>query len=383
MLRLDSSERAWLEKLAHSWGVKLIFREYLGADMFARVTITSDGEAWVEMLQSFDPEDYYRRWGNRDISPGELFRFLLLHEIAHLKLGHDRESIPKDIRTKEDWQKLILEREAKADQWAKRRLRDPWPREDEKGVYLIGCSGWSYESWKDVYYPSSLKQSEWLSYYAKDFPTVEINMSFYRLPFENIVRSWARKVPPCFRFAAKGSRRITHYQRLKDCEGEIRTFFERFALLPQLSCVLWQLPPSIYFDPELLEGFCYALPAHLRQAIEFRHVSWWEKVDETAKILSKYKIAFVGVSRKGFPDQVPVTAEFSYIRFHGLGKNPYQWDYSAEELKPWARRMGELLKKGIDVYAYFNNDFGALAIKNSKVLLNMLNQSSRERRSAF
>jgi len=128
MLRLDSSERAWLEELAHSWRVGLIFREYLGADMFARVTITSDGEAWVEMLQSFDPEDYYRRWGNRDIAPAELFRFLLLHEIAHLKLGHDRESVPKDIRTKEDWQKLILEREAKADQWAKRRLRDPWPQ---------------------------------------------------------------------------------------------------------------------------------------------------------------------------------------------------------------------------------------------------------------
>jgi len=377
MLRLDSSERAWLEELARSWGVKLIFREYLGADMFARVTITSEGEAWVEMLQSFEPEDYYSRWGNRDVAAGELFRFLLLHEIAHVKLEHEKKGIPCDVRTREDWQKLIREREAEADLWAKTHLRDPWPGGHEKrGRYLIGCSGWSYESWKEIYYPESLKQGEWLSYYAREFPTVEINMSFYRLPFENMIRSWARKVPPRFYFAAKGSRRITHYQRLKDCEDEIKTFFDRFALLPQLSCVLWQLPPSIHFDPELLEGFCYALPAHLRQAIEFRHVSWWEKVGETAHILSKYKIAFVGVSRKGFPDQVPVTAEFSYIRFHGLGKNPYKWDYSSEELKPWAHHISELLEKGVDVYAYFNNDFDALAVKNAKMLLNMLNQSS-------
>ncbi|KRT36434.1 LplA protein [Acetomicrobium hydrogeniformans] len=127
-ITVHEEERTWLEALAQSWGVKLVFREYLGADMFARVSITSDGEAWVEMLQSFDPEDYYSRWGNRDIAPGELFRFLLLHEIAHLKLGHDRESIPKYVRTKEDWQRIIREREARADQWAKRRLRDPLPK---------------------------------------------------------------------------------------------------------------------------------------------------------------------------------------------------------------------------------------------------------------
>lgn len=372
-ITVHEEERTWLEALAQSWGVKLVFREYLGADMFARVTIASDGEAWVEMLQSFEPEDYYSRWGNRDIAPRELFKFLLLHEIAHMKLEHEKERIPCYVRTKEDWQRLIREREAKADRWAKWHFREPWPRQNDRGNCLIGCSGWSYELWKGTYYPESFKQGEWLSYYARDFSTVEINMSFYRLPFENMIRSWAKKVPPRFRFAAKGSRRITHYQRLKDCEDEIKTFFDRFALLPQLSCVLWQLPPSIHFDPGLLEGFCHILPAHLRQAIEFRHVSWWEKVDETVEILSKYKIAFVGVSRKGFPSQAPLTAEFSYIRFHGLGKNPYQWDYSDEELKPWAQHISELLEKGLDVYAYFNNDFEALAVKNARRLKEIIN----------
>ena len=372
VLMLNEAEKVWLEELASAWGVKLIFREYLGADMFARITISSEGDAWVEILQSFDPEDYYSQWGNRDIAPPELFRFLLLHEIAHVQLKHEKEKIPNYVRTKEDWQEVIRKREAKADLWAKRRLRDPWPREDEKGKCLIGCSGWSYESWNGSYYPPDLRASERLSYYAKDFPTVEINMSFYRTPFENLLRSWAKKVPPRFYFAAKGSRRITHYRRLKDCREEVRNFFERFALLPQLSCVLWQLPPSLKYDASLLDEFCRLLPSHHRQAIEFRHLSWWDKLNETAEILSKHEIAFVWISRTGFPDGAPVTAEFCYFRFHGLGKNTYLWDYSEEELLPWAQRIKTLLEKGIDVYAYFNNDFEALAVKNAKKLSEMV-----------
>ena len=106
VLMLNEAEKVWLEELASAWGVKLIFREYLGADMFARITISSEGDAWVEILQSFDPEDYYSQWGNRDIAPPELFRFLLLHEIAHVQLKHEKEKIPKHVRTKEDWQEV-------------------------------------------------------------------------------------------------------------------------------------------------------------------------------------------------------------------------------------------------------------------------------------
>ena len=143
-------------------------------------------------------------------------------------------------------------------------------------------------------------------------------------------------------------------------------------MLPQLSCVLWQLPPSLKYDASLLDEFCRLLPSHHRQAIEFRHLSWWDKLDETAEILSKHEIAFVGISRTGFPDGAPVTAEFCYFRFHGLGKNTYLWDYSEEELLPWAQRVKTLLEKGIDVYAYFNNDFEALAVKNAKKLSEMV-----------
>jgi len=376
---LEESERAWLEELAAAWSVGLRFREDLGADMFARITISSDGNAWVEMLQRFDPEDYYRQWGNRDIMPAELFRFLLLHEIAHRELGHEKEGVPRDVRNNDDWKETVKKRESKTDRWAKERLRNPWPREGPRGKCLIGCSGWSYDSWKGTYYPTGLKSREWLPYYARDFPTVEINMSFYRLPSERILRSWAKRVPSRFVFAAKGSRRITHHRHLENCEAEVGRFLERTALLPQLGCILWQLPPSLAFDSALLEDFCSFLPVHRRNAVEFRHPSWWNSLDETAQILSRHRVAFVGVSRRGLPAEAPVTAEFSYFRFHGLGDSPYQWDYSKEELTGWAEHIKNLLERGVDAYTYFNNDADARAVKNARDLAGMIFQGESRR----
>jgi uncharacterized protein YecE (DUF72 family) len=80
------------------------------------------------------------------------------------------------------------------------------------------------------------------------------------------------------------------------------------------------------------------------------------------------------VSRRGLPAEAPVTAEFSYFRFHGLGDNPYQWDYSERDLGPWADRIGALLERDIDVYAYFNNDADARAVQNAKDLAGMILQ---------
>jgi uncharacterized protein YecE (DUF72 family) len=85
------------------------------------------------------------------------------------------------------------------------------------------------------------------------------------------------------------------------------------------------------------------------------------------------------VSRRGLPADAPVTAEFSYFRFHGLGDSPYQWDYSREELAGWVERIGVLLERGLDVYAYFNNDADARAVKNAGDLAGMVSQGEGQR----
>ena len=85
---------------------------------------------------------------------------------------------------------------------------------------FTGTSGFSYKEWKGEFYPSDLKNADMLGYYATRLPAVEINNTFYRLPRESVLESWADAVGPDFRFILEVSRMITHSKRLKDVEQE-------------------------------------------------------------------------------------------------------------------------------------------------------------------
>ena len=78
-----------------------------------------------------------------------------------------------------------------------------------------GTSGFAFKEWKGSFYPQDLKDDGMLGFYSSKFPTVEINNTFYRLPKEDVLQSWAAQVPEPFTFAIKASQRITHFARLK------------------------------------------------------------------------------------------------------------------------------------------------------------------------
>src|SRR2546423_7206431 len=80
----------------------------------------------------------------------------------------------------------------------------------------IGTSGWSYKGWEKAFYPHDLPKTQQFQFYATQFPTVEINLTFYRLPTPNMVRGWRDKAPPGFVYAIKGSRYITHMKKLQN-----------------------------------------------------------------------------------------------------------------------------------------------------------------------
>ena len=97
------------------------------------------------------------------------------------------------------------------------------------GTLFLGTSGYSYKHWKGVFYPSDLPQARWLEFYCQHFDTVELNVTFYRLPKRQTFEGWYRRTPPHFLFAAKGSRYITHIKRLKDCREPVRAYRENAA----------------------------------------------------------------------------------------------------------------------------------------------------------
>src|SRR5687768_9634386 len=107
-----------------------------------------------------------------------------------------------------------------------------------------GTSGWAFKEWKGTFYPRDLKSDGWLGFYASRFPTVEINNTFYRMPRENVLASWAAQVPEHFSFALKASQGITHYSRLMPtCAPAVDTLLRTTAALgSRLGPILFQLP---------------------------------------------------------------------------------------------------------------------------------------------
>jgi uncharacterized protein YecE (DUF72 family) len=198
----------------------------------------------------------------------------------------------------------------------------------ENQIY-IGTSGWVYKEWANDFY-RDLKPCEHFRYYATQFPTVEINATFYRLPNLSTVHDWRDKAPENFIFAVKGSRYITHIKRLNNLERSAGNFIRRIQPLKEkLGPMLWQLPPNFKPDLPRLERFLKRLPAKFSHAIEFRHPDWF--ADETFALLRKYNAASVSVSSLRMPLDFPsrrilFTSVFTGLRAgHGMIIRARNW----------------------------------------------------------
>lgn len=237
--------------------------------------------------------------------------------------------------------------------------------------YYIGTSGWHYEHWRGLYYPEGLAKSKWLQFYVKQFNTVELNNSFYHLPSEKAFATWRESAPENFVFAVKVSRFITHIKRLENFGSAVENFLSRARLLQdKLGPLLYQLPPNMKRNDEVLESFLCSLPQKYRHVFEFRHESWL--ADSVFHILQQYNAGLCVFDMPGFTCPLIATSDFAYIRFHGSA-SLYSSCYSDEELSQWAQKIARLGKKVKAVYIYFNNDAEAFAVKNALTLTKLIN----------
>ncbi len=234
--------------------------------------------------------------------------------------------------------------------------------------YRIGTSGWHYPHWQGVFYPATLRRSEWLDFYCGWFSTVEVNNSFYRLPAEKTFGGWRDTSPEGFVFAVKVSRFITHFRRLKDSAAPMANFLGRSRLLgDKLGPLLYQLPPQLARDDGRLEEFLRILPGDVRHAFEFRHRSWL--CDDVFALLARHGAGLCIYDTPDFTAPLVTTADFAYLRFHG-GRKMSGGNYTAEELAGWARRIADF--NVATVFAYFNNDAGGFAVENALALKRLL-----------
>lgn len=237
------------------------------------------------------------------------------------------------------------------------------------GPIYIGTSGWSYKGWEKTFYPADVPISRHFDFYATQFSTVEINLTFYRLPTLQMVKGWARKAPPGFVYAVKGSRFITHMKKLANLNGALDKFFTAIKpLKKQTGIILWQLPPNLGKDLPRLDEFLRQLPRTYCYAVEFRHPSW--PADDTFELLRRHHVAHASVSSLRMPMDLTVTSENVYVRFHGL-EGGAAHDYTRRELEPWAEHILRQSRSGKPVFVYFNNDWNVRAPANAMLLLDM------------
>lgn len=234
----------------------------------------------------------------------------------------------------------------------------------------IGCSGWNYPHWREVFYPPRLSESRWLEHYASVFDTVELNASFYRLPTRNSAERWAAATPERFCFAVKASRYLTHVKRMREVAKGFALLRERIEPLVdagKLGPILWQLPESFHRDDERLAGALAALPEG-RHAFEFRHASWF--VPEALELLREHGAALVIGDHPERPFQLhELTTDWTFVRFHvGRGKGG---NYTPAQLEEWAARI-RAWRREADAYVYFNDDWHGHAVREAERLRELL-----------
>ena len=196
----------------------------------------------------------------------------------------------------------------------------------------VGTSGYSYKEWLGNFYPERLAAKEMLRFYTSRLPAVEINNTFYRLPKESVLLSWAEQAPADFRFVLKAPQKITHVKRLKDAEAEVEYLFRvGKALGSNAGAVLFQLPPHLRKDIERLKNFLSLLPGDDAVAFEFRHPSWFD--DEVFSCLRESNCALCAAETdENESSSLISTAAWGYVRLR-------RSEYSRDDLLRWKERI--------------------------------------------
>ena len=218
---------------------------------------------------------------------------------------------------------------------------------DARAQLFVGTSGYSYKEWKGHFYPEKIAAADMLRFYSRQFNTVEINSTFYRMPTERMLVSWSDQVPDSFSFVLKASRKITHLKRLSGAEEELSYLLSTVGILGnRLGPMLFQLPPNMKKDVDRLESFLGLLPDSLRTALEFRHDSWFD--GEIYSVLEEHNVALVWSDTEDtVTERCIPTAEFGYLRLR-------RQDYGSADLDLWSERVSR--EKWNDVFVYFKHE---------------------------
>jgi uncharacterized protein YecE (DUF72 family) len=196
----------------------------------------------------------------------------------------------------------------------------------------VGTSGYSYKEWKGIFYPEKISPTEMLRFYSERLGAVEINNTFYHMPTENILNSWAEQVPDNFVFALKAPQVMTHFKRLKNVDEESEYLFRTLTVLgKKLGPVLFQFPKSFHADLPALKSFLALIPGEIPCAFEFRSPSWLD--GKTLDLLRERGCGLCNADTDENPvNEIISAAPWGYLRLR-------RSDYTDADLSQWREKI--------------------------------------------
>jgi uncharacterized protein YecE (DUF72 family) len=252
---------------------------------------------------------------------------------------------------------------------------------------LIGTSGYSYPDWVGDFYPTGTKPAGMLPIYARSFPIVELNFTFYRPPTPVMLERIAEKVPTRFCFLVKLPRTISHEASREDLPT-FRRAAETLAERHQLAGLLCQLPQSAHNKTPMrqwLRSLAREL-GHLDLAVEFRHHSW--AVPEVPAWLADLGVDLVAVDAPDLPGLYPSgwvqSGPRAYVRLHSRNSGNwyskdggrYDYNYSDTEMGQWVEALIEAAPRTQRTLLLFNNCQLSQAAHNAKRLQVLLQRQA-------
>jgi uncharacterized protein YecE (DUF72 family) len=212
----------------------------------------------------------------------------------------------------------------------------------KSGRIRAGMGGWTYEPWRETFYPSGVAKSAELHYASRQVTAIEINGTFYRLQTPAVFAKWRDETPDDFVFAVKAPRYIVHRRQLAEAKDHIPRFIASglSQLGPKLGPILWQLAPEKQFDADEIDAFLGLLPSQadgvpLRHALHARHESF--RNPEFIALTRRHGATTVFEDDDEYPAIADVTGSFVYARLRRTLASEAT-GYPAPALEAWARR---------------------------------------------
>ena len=223
----------------------------------------------------------------------------------------------------------------------------------------IGCTGWSMKEWVGSIYPKGAKAKDYLEHYGKQFNTIELNATHYKIPDEKTIQQWIADTPNDFKFCPKVPQTISHSKDLGLSSHTIALFCDMMLLLEtRLGCAFIQLPP--YFGADrllILQQFIERVAVRIPLAIELRHESWFQNTTALSTLLdtcAAYSASMVITDVAGRRDvlHMALSSTTTMIRFVGNGLHPT--DY--QRIEAWIERLAQWYDSGLETVYFFPHE---------------------------